>query len=191
MLDHRAVGRLIKPLADKINLAVGRAILRLVKEATGVQLVQVEALKGEVLDRVEHLQTYGFASHPLPGAEAILLALGGTRNKPIIVVIADRRHRPGLEAGETIIHDDQGQVIHIARDHILVHTDKLSADRGAERSRSSPPRRPDRGADRRDHGVVRIDAGGAGVTYFPNSTHDWRQGLPTSNHPPSPPEHSP
>ena len=193
MMDHRAVGRLIKPLVDKINLAVGRAILRLVKEAAGVQLVQVEALKGEVLDRVEHLQTYGFASHPLPGAEAILLALGGTRNKPIIIVIADRRHRPELEAGETIIHDDQGQVIHIARDRILVHTNKLvrvEAQRveivAAETARIEAQTVEIHGSDH-----VRIDAGGAGVTYFPDHTDDWRQGLPTSNHPPSPPEHSP
>ena len=180
MIDHRAVGRLIKPLADRAALAIGRAVLRLVKDAAGVQLVQIEALKDEVIDRVEHLQTYGFASHPLPGAEAILLALGGVRNKPvvIVIVIADRRHRPGLEAGETIIFDDQGQVIHIARDHIVVKTDKLFRVEAKEVEIHGQTR-------------VRIDAGGAGVTYFPDHTDDWRQGLPTSNHPPAPPEHSP
>ena len=190
MLDHRAVGRLIKPLVDKINLAVGRAILRLVKEAAGVQLVQVEALKGEVLDRVEHLQTYGFASHPLPGAEAILLALGGTRNKPIIVVIADRRHRPELEAGETILHDDQGQVIHIARDRILVNTDKLFGRgaagrdrrerRGLRRRGRNPRQRPGPHRRRRRRGDL-----------LPRPYRRLAAGLPTSNHPPSPPEHSP
>ncbi len=178
MLDHRAVGRLIKPLADRVALAIGRAVLRLVKEADGVQLVQIEGLKSDVLDKVEHLQAYGFASHPLPGAEAVVLAVGGARNHPLVVVIADRRHRPGLEAGETIIHDDQGQVIHIARDRILLKTDKLLRIEAKEVEIHATDR-------------VRIDAGGAGLTYFPDHTDDWRQGLPTSNHPPSPPEHSP
>jgi phage baseplate assembly protein V len=178
VIDHRAVLRLIKPLADRVALAIGRAVLRLVSERAGVQLVQVEGLKGDVLDKVEHLQAYGFASHPLPGAEAVVLAIGGARNHPLVVVIADRRYRPGLEAGETIIHDDQGQVIHIARDRILLKTDALLRIEAAEVEIHGDTR-------------VRIDAGGAGVTYFPDSTHDWRQGLPTVNHPPAPPEHSP
>ena len=49
VIDHRAVGRLIKPLADRVALAIGRAVLRLVAERPGVQLVQVEGLKGDVL----------------------------------------------------------------------------------------------------------------------------------------------
>lgn len=178
MLERRDVARLIKPLADRVALAIGRAVLRLVAEAPGVQLVQVEALAGEVIDRAEHLQAYGFASHPLPGAEAVLVAVGGARNHPLVIVIADRRHRPPLEAGETILHDDQGQTVHMARDRILIKTDKLLRIEAKEVEIHATDR-------------VGIDAGGAGVTYFPDSTHDWRQGLPTVNHPPAPPEHSP
>ena len=186
-------GQDLRSVIDRGLLAVGRGVLRLVQEATGTQLVQVEALKNEVLDLAEHMQPYGYASHPLPGAEAVVLANGGSRNHPLIVIIADRRYRPSLQAGETILHDDQGQVIHIARDKILIRTDKtvrVEAQRveivAAETARIEAQTVEIHGSDH-----VRIDAGGAGVTYWPSRTDDWRQGLPTSNHPPAPPEHQP
>ena len=91
--------------------------------------------------------------------------------------VDDPSSDPGdSEAGK--IYDPEEQVIHLKRDRILIHTDKLLRLEAKEVEIH--------GDDR-----VRIDAGGAGVTYFPNKTDDWRQGLPTANHPPSPPEHSP
>lgn len=119
-----AIERDFRSVIDRGLLAIGRGVLKLVSEHPGVQLVQVEALKGEVIDQAEHMQAYGFASHPLSGAEAVINAVGGSRNHPLIVVIADRRHRPALAPGEAIVHDDQGQFVHLRRDGITVHTDK-------------------------------------------------------------------
>lgn len=185
-MDRGSISRMVKPVADRVALTIGRAVLRLVKEAAGVQLVQIEALKGEVIDQAEHLQQYGFASSPLPGAEAVVAAVGGARNHPIVLVIADRRYRPSLQPGEAILHDDQGQVIHISRDGVLVTTEKpiTISTTGLFRVDAN---------EVEIHGKVKvkIDAGGAGVTYTPTKTDDWRQGLPVVNHPPSPPEHTP
>lgn len=178
VIDRRDFARLVKPVADRVALSIGRAVLRLVSEMPGVQLVQVEALRGEVIDQAEHLQPYGYASHPLPGAEAVVAAVGGSRNHPLILVVADRRYRPGLEPGEAIVYDDQGQTIHLKRDGIVLTTDK--------RFRIEAKEVEIHASDR-----LRIDAGGAGVTFWPDHTDDWRQGLPTANHPPAPPEHNP
>ena len=191
MIDIDEFHRALKPLTDRVRLIISRAVLRLVQDLSGVQLVQVEALKGEVIDQAEHLQAYGYASHPLPGAEAVVAAVGGARNHPLILVIADRRYRPGLEAGETIIHDDQGQTIHVRRDGVVVTTDKLFRVEAAtiELHASERVRIEADAVEIHATDHVRIDAGGAGVTYWPDKTDDWRQGLPTVNHPPSPPEH--
>lgn len=183
----------LRSVIDRGLLAIGRGVLRLVIEKTGLQLVQVEALKGEVLDLVEHMQPYGLASHPIPGAEAVVVAVGGSRNHPLSIVIADRRHRPAVSPGDTKIHDNRLQIIHLHEDGITITTDKVVNVAAKEvRVVSGDLTRIDsRVVEIHGSEHVRIDAGGAGVTYWPSHTDDWRQGLPTSNHPPAPPEHSP
>ena len=158
-------------------MTVGRAVLRLVSDKAGLQLVQVEALQGEVLDRVEHMQPFGFASHPLPGAEAVIVSVGGSRNHPLAVVIADRRHRPACAAGETVIHNSTtGQTITLSAAGVTVKTPGLFRVEAESVEIHATE-------------FVKLDAGGAGVTYRPSVTEDWREGLPTVPSPPSPPEH--
>jgi phage baseplate assembly protein V len=109
----------------RIMLAVGRAVLNAVDDVTQLQRVQVTGLDGEVIDAVERFQTYGLSTHPHPGAEAILLAVGGNRNHPIVITVDDRRYRlRGLDQGEVAIYDDQDQVVHLTRDGIVVSTPK-------------------------------------------------------------------
>lgn len=104
----RAVERLVAPLWRRTLLMVGRAVLRVVDDEAKLQAVQVEGLAGEVLDRAERFQGYGLSSHPHPGAECVLLAVGGQRQHPIVVAIDDRRHRPtGLAAGEVCLYTDE------------------------------------------------------------------------------------
>ena len=87
---------------------VGRAVLTVINEATKIQSVQIHALAGEILDNVERFQNYGFSGHPHPGAEAVLVSLGGMRQHPIVVAIDDRRYRPtDLAEGEVVIYTSQ------------------------------------------------------------------------------------
>ena len=58
-------------VAGRVRLAIGRAVLGLVNDAAKLQAVQVMVRSGEVRDRAEHFQHYGFTSVPLPGAEGI------------------------------------------------------------------------------------------------------------------------
>ena len=88
-------------------LMVGRAVLTVVDDSTGLQTVQVEGLRGEVIDSAERIQSYGFTSHPLPGADALVLSVGGVRQHPVIL-IDDRRHRvTELEEGEVCVYTDE------------------------------------------------------------------------------------
>jgi phage baseplate assembly protein V len=103
--------------------APARAVTGPVDDAGPLQRLQVEALADELIAGAERVQDYGFASHPHPGAEAVLNFAGGARNHPLVIAVADRRYRlKGLASGEVAIHDDQGQVVHLKRDGIAIAT---------------------------------------------------------------------
>ena len=108
-------------MLGRIMMAISRAIITRVDDSSGVQSVQAEALAGEAMDGVERFQNYGLTSVPHPEAEAVMLCVGGLRSHAIVVAVEDRRYRlTGLSAGEVALHDDQGQVIRLARDGIAV-----------------------------------------------------------------------
>ena len=114
-MNIRDLERAIAPLHRRVMLAIGRAVLRQADDAGGAQRLQVSLLAGETRGEVERFQDYGFSSHPIAGAEAVVVSVGGNRDNPVAVVVADRRSRPqGLAAGEvcilSLIHISQGIV---------------------------------------------------------------------------------
>lgn len=120
-----AMARMMKPLADRVRLMVGRAIISAVNDGAKLQTLQVELLADEVQDKVERFQNYGFTSVPFPEAEAVLVFPGGLRSHAICLAVDDRRYRlTGLAEGEVGLYDDQGQVILLKRDGILIETTK-------------------------------------------------------------------
>lgn len=119
----RALNKLLDPLRRRIRLILTRAILNLVDDAKGLQLMQVTALADETLDGCERFQDYGFTSVPHPGAELLAGAVGGNRAHTVIIKADDRRYRlKALEDGEVALYDDLGQKVHLKRDGILVFT---------------------------------------------------------------------
>ena len=101
--------RLSRELRRRVMLMVGRAVLTVVNDQTGLQTVQVEGLRGEVIDGAERMQIYGITSHPLKGADVLVLSVGGVRQHPV-VLIDDRRHRvKGLAEGEVCIYTDEDE----------------------------------------------------------------------------------
>jgi len=150
----RIVGKLTAPLRRRVLLMIGRAVLSAVDDGKKLQEVQVTALAGEVHDGVERFQDYGFTSHPHPGAEAILLALGGNRNHSVIIAIDDRRYRlKALVEGEVALYDDQGQTVHIKRSGLHLEGGNIYL---------------------KSAGVVRIEGDGveiSGATYVQSGVH--------------------
>lgn len=112
-------------LRQRVRMMVGRVTIEAVNDDPMAQELQVQGFEDEIHDAVERFGDYGFNSHPLPGAEAATVSVGGTRSHQIVVGIVDRRHRPrGLEPGEVAMYDDQGQLVILKRDAIEIHTDK-------------------------------------------------------------------
>ena len=100
---------------------ISRCTVALVDAATKLQSLQIRMMAGEVKDGVEHLEPYGFTSHPHDGAEGVAVFPGGDRSHGVVIVIADRKYRlQGLKPGEVALHDDQGQCVHLTREGIVV-----------------------------------------------------------------------
>jgi len=131
----RTINRLLAPIARRVRLMARRAVVRLVYDDPKMQELQLAIFAGEIRDKVERWQDYGITSHPHPGAEALVLALGGNTDHGAVIRVDDRRYRlVGLAQGEVALYDDQGQVLHLMRDNTLhvYGTDHLVADVGAD-----------------------------------------------------------
>lgn len=121
MADQRRTWqRLMGPVWRRIRLLVSRGVLKLVDDSLKLQGVQVSLLGGEPA-WAERFQEYGYTSHPHPGAEAVVAAVGGARAHLVALAIDDRRYRvKDLAEGEVAMYDDLGNVIVFKRDKIQV-----------------------------------------------------------------------
>lgn len=100
---------------------ISRCTVALANAGSKLQSLQIRMLAGEMKDWVEHLEPYGFTSHPVDGAEGVAVFPGGDRSHGVVIVVADRRYRiQGLKKGEVALHDDQGQSVHLTRSGIVV-----------------------------------------------------------------------
>lgn len=105
---NHIVRRLLAPLKRRVELMIGRGVLRAVNDQLKMQEVQISLLSDELRDGIERFQTYGFTAHPHPGAEGIYLSLGGLRNHGVVIAIDDRRYRiKSLAEGEVAIYTDE------------------------------------------------------------------------------------
>lgn len=112
----RGIDRLMAPMKRRVMLMIGRAVVNLINDGAKLQALQVSLLEGEVRDRVERFQEYGFTSHPHPGAEAVSASVMGNRDHCVVIAVDDRRYRlQGLEQGEVAIYTDEGDQIVIKR----------------------------------------------------------------------------
>lgn len=113
--------RALATIARRIRLIASRAVVRMVNDAGGLQVVQITLLADETRDQVERFQNYGLTSHPHPGADAVAVALGGSRDHLVAIAVDDRRYRiKGLAAGEVALYDDLGHVVRLTRAGIVI-----------------------------------------------------------------------
>lgn len=110
------VRKFLDPLVRRVRLALGRGIVKLVNDAAGIQKIQLSLMQNETRSNIERFMEYGFSSHPLTGAEAAVIFMGGNRDHGIIIAVDDRRYRlKNLEAGEVALYTDEGDSIILKR----------------------------------------------------------------------------
>ena len=113
--------KMLAPLQRRVGLMVSRAVIVMVNDTLKMQGVQVNLLADVTRDGVERFQNYGFTSSPHPGAEAIMVSIGGNQDHGIVIAVDDRRYRlTGLAEGEVALYDDLGQKVRLTRNGIVI-----------------------------------------------------------------------
>jgi phage baseplate assembly protein V len=117
---NRSVAKLMAPIARRVRLLARRGIVKIVHDDRKMQELQLAIFSDEVRDGVERFQNYGVTSHPHPGAEAIVLALSGSTEHSVAIVVDDRRYRiTNIAPGEVAIYTDEGDFIHLKRGRLI------------------------------------------------------------------------
>ena len=112
MISLRDLQISIRPLVNRVANMVARAVLKLVDDSQGLQVVQVEVLNGETREGVERIQNYGFSAVPPEGAEAVLVSVGGRRDHALVIAMEHRAYRiRNQESGEVAIYDVNGSTV--------------------------------------------------------------------------------
>lgn len=116
------VQKMLAPIQRRVALMVSRAVITLVNDSLKMQNVQVNLMADVTRDGVERFQNYGHTSNPHPGAEGIMVSIGGNQDHGIVIVVDDRRYRlTGLAEGEVAMYDDLGQKVHLTRSGMIVN----------------------------------------------------------------------
>ncbi len=115
----RYISDALRPLRSRIGMMVARGVVTLVKDGLKMQGLQLSIMSDENKDGIERFQNYGVTSVPHPGAEAVVVFLGGNRDHGIAIAVDDRRYRiKGLQNGEVAIYTDEDQEAHKHRIHL-------------------------------------------------------------------------
>jgi phage gp45-like len=114
------IKRIIDPLYRRIQGIVARAIIKNIDDSEKMQKVQIGILKDEIRDDVDRVQQYGFTSCPKPGADAVVIFVGGNRDHGIVIATDDARYRfKSMADGEVALYTDEGDYIQLSRGKII------------------------------------------------------------------------
>src|SRR5690606_10770143 len=126
---------LIRKVSSKLRLQlqllVGRAVLKAISHTEGKQYLKATLLAGETHDGLEQFQEYGLYSVPLPGCEAVFVAVGGKRNAAICIATSDMRYEPkDKEAGEVGVSHYTGKLFRHRKSQTELNSEKLVVEVG-------------------------------------------------------------
>lgn len=174
---ERMIAKMLGPLRRQISNMIMRVTIQAVNSAMKTQRLQIGGRAGDGKTDIEHFESYGFTSHPLPGAEGIGLFFAGDQSHGAVICVGDKRYRlTSLKPGEVALSDDLGQVVHLTRDGI-----KIVSEQNIEL----------RGNNVRIHGneSLIIECNGHGQKWLPDRLDTYTVGaVPGTSNPITPPE---
>lgn len=83
------------------------------------QMLQVRFGETDIRDGIGAVTMYGVASRPLPGADAVVVMVGGNRSDGLVIATGDRRYKIQLAPGEVALHTDEGDAVHLKRGRVV------------------------------------------------------------------------
>lgn len=115
----RALRDTVAPVTRKLRRLVKRSFLRRVTYNGKMRLLQIQGEGGQPLSDIEHLEPFGFTSHPLPGAEPIAIAFNGNGSHTVVILVNDKRYRLVIDEGEAAMYNHHGDYVHIKNDRSI------------------------------------------------------------------------
>ena len=96
------------------------------------QKMRVAGLSGEELKDIVRIQPYGFTSNPPPGAEGLLLSLGGRSDRAMLLGMEHPDFRiKGQPAGYQAIYDQFGSEVSLVQSNIRIkHASSITMQAG-------------------------------------------------------------
>jgi len=111
------MNRLLEPIRNRIRIMINKAVLNLVDDSTGIQLIQADIVEDSTKDKIPRIQQYGFTSVPKKDAQVILACLNGNRSNSIALAVDDSRYRvKNLSDGNVAIYDCNGNMVKLTDD---------------------------------------------------------------------------
>jgi phage gp45-like len=111
MNPSHLIGRMLRPLYQRLSNSILRGVLRLIDNNAGIQSMQVSCRKGQLFSDVERFGEFGFMSVPPNDgqAEAIVVFIGASADHPVIVGV---EHRPtskpsGMTPGSSALYSTE------------------------------------------------------------------------------------
>lgn len=111
---------LVAPVSRRLRTLLRRGVVRLVKYSGSVRLLQAKVPGGSALSDLEHLEPFGFTSHPKPDAEALVLSFDGNGSHSVALMVSDRRYRLTIAEGEVALYNANGDNLHFKADGTAV-----------------------------------------------------------------------
>lgn len=108
------MGEMFERLTQRILLGIARALVTVVRDSGGIQIMQVKLSASEVRDGLPRFAEFGFSSNPPDGTDAVVAFVAGDRSKGIVIGTCHQPSRPrNLSPGETILHSQDGKSVYL------------------------------------------------------------------------------
>jgi phage baseplate assembly protein V len=121
---------LVNPILNKINLMFSQCVIKIVTDKNKTQTIQTELHDGEVREKVERWQEYGFTCNPPSNSEALCLFLGGERDRGFIIATENKNYRVlDLKEGEVCLYTHEKDKIYFQNENkLLIQTKEFSIE---------------------------------------------------------------
>lgn len=122
----RAVNKLMRPIKNRLFLAIGRGILLAAKDDGKIQTIQATFLADETKDQVESMAHFGFSSNPPNGSDIVAVSVGANRDHMIVIASESREKRfKNLAIGDSVLYNANGKFLHLKGDNLEGLVSKL------------------------------------------------------------------
>ena len=89
----RVIKKMLEPIQRRVMLMIAPATITAVDDSKAIQKLQIKLAKDEVRENINHIQQYGFTSHPKPQSECAVIFVGGNRDHGLVIAVDDSRYR--------------------------------------------------------------------------------------------------